>query len=121
MLMKMEEQCPDTDIEVLLAWANMAKNALQMWNGFSSYQLVFGKNPNLPNIMNDNLPALQGSTSSEILSEHLNALHAARQAFVKSEADERIRALRSKVRVSEQVYKYGDRVYYRRDRHEKWL
>ena len=122
MLMKMEEQCPDTDIEVLLAWANMAKNALQMWNGFSSYQLVFGKNPNLPNIMNDNLPALQGSTSSEILSEHLNALHAARQAFVKSEADERIkRALRSKVRVSEQVYKYGDRVYYKRDGHEKWL
>ncbi len=43
MLLKLEEQCPDTSLEVLLSWANMAKNSLQMWNGFSSYQLKFAK------------------------------------------------------------------------------
>ena len=52
----------------------------------------------------------------------LNALHAARRSFVASEAEERIRrALRSKVRASEQVYRNGDRVFYKRDGQERWL
>ena len=42
MLEKMKEQCPKTPEEILLCWANMAKNSLQMWYGFSSYQSVFG-------------------------------------------------------------------------------
>ena len=69
----------------------MARNSLRMWHGYSSYQLVFGTNPNLPNIMTDNLPALQGATSSEILAKHLQALHESCEAFIQSEADERIR------------------------------
>ena len=44
MLTKLSEENPDTPEEVLLAWANMAKNSLQMCHGFSS-QLVFGENP----------------------------------------------------------------------------
>jgi hypothetical protein len=51
MLMELEAQYPKISLDVLLAWANTAKNSLQMHHGFSSYQLVFGKNPNLPNIM----------------------------------------------------------------------
>ena len=122
MLIKMAEQCPDTSDDVLLCWANMAKNSLQMNQGFSSYQIVFGKNPNLPNVLSDRVPALQGATASEVLANHLNALHAARRSFVESEADERIRrALRSKIRASEQIYHNGERVYYKRDGSEKWL
>ena len=34
----------------------------------------------------DNLPALEGQTSSETITNHLNAMHAARAAFIKSEA-----------------------------------
>ena len=60
-----------------------------MWNGYSSHQLVFGENPNLPNIMNNKLPALQGTTRSEVFAQHLNAVHAARKAFIQTEADER--------------------------------
>ena len=49
--------------------------------------------------MNDNLPALEGTTSSEVFAKHLNALHAARKIFIQTEADARIRrALRNKVR-----------------------
>ena len=108
--------------DVLLCWTNMAKNALQMYHGYSSYQIVFGRNPNLPNIMNVSLTALHGKTSSEIIAMHLNALQPARKAFVQSEADERVRrALRSKVRASEQVFNPGDRVYYKREGHEMWL
>lgn len=122
MLLKMEEQCPDTPVEVLLSWANMAKNSLQMWHGFSSYQLVFGKNPNLPNIMTDQPPALEGLSSSEILVQHLNGLHAARRAFIESESDERVRrALRGKVRAAERIYSPGDQVYYKRESHDRWL
>ena len=95
MLLKLQADNPTTQLNILLRWANMARNSLQMWHGYSSHQLVFGVNPNLPNIMNCNVPALEGSTSSETFAKHLNALHSARHAFIRSEADERIqRALR---------------------------
>ena len=66
MLLKLEEENQHTDSGTLLCWANMARHSLQMWNGFSSHQLVFGQNPNLPGIMTDKLPALEGKTSSEV-------------------------------------------------------
>ena len=122
MLVKLEAEYGKINPQTLLSWANMARNSLQMWNGYSSHQLVFGENPNLPNIMSDNLPALEGSTSSEIFAKHLNALHAARKLFIQSEADERVRrALRYKVRASEQVFENGDRVVYKREGKERWL
>ena len=122
MLEILEDENPNTDLDTLLAWANLAKNSLQMWNGFSSFQLVLGQNPNLPNIMTDGLPALHGTTSSEILAKHLNALHTAWKAFIKCEADERIRrALRHQVRAVEDVFESGEMVYYKRDGSTKWL
>ena len=78
-LLKLKAQCLDTELEVLLCWANMARNSLQMWHGFSSYQIVFGQNPNLPNIMTAHPPAFVGSTISELLAKHLKTLHAARK------------------------------------------
>ncbi|CAC5412222.1 unnamed protein product [Mytilus coruscus] len=74
MLMKLEADYRQVNDQSLLCWANMARNALQMWNGFSSHQLVFGLNPNLPNILKDTLPALEGRTSSEEFAKHLNIL-----------------------------------------------
>lgn len=122
MLSRMVEQCPKTPVDVLLSWANMAKNSLQMWTGFSSHQLVFGRNPNLPNIMTENAPALDGQTMSQVLGRHLNSLHAARKAFIESETSERIRrALRCKIRASEEKFLTNDRVFYKRDGREKWL
>ena len=122
MLVKLEADFGKINSQTLHSWANMARNSLQMWNGYSSHQLVFGENPNLPNIMNNNLPALQGTTSSEVFAQHLNALHAARKAFIQTEADERIRrALRNKVRASEQIFENGERVFYKREGKERWL
>ena len=122
MLLKLIEQFPKTPLPVLLAWANVARNSLQMWHGFSSYQLVLGRNPNLPNILSAEPPALEGVTTSEALAQHLNALHAAREAFVQSESSERIRrALRHKIRAAEEKYDNGDTVYYKREGHERWL
>ena len=89
----LDEENLKSDEKILLSWANVAKNSLQMWNGFSSYHLVLGKNSNLPNIMTEKLPALQGVTTSEILKHYLDAMHSARKAFVKCEADEKITEL----------------------------
>ena len=112
MLVKLEAEYGKTHSQTLLSWANMARNSMQMWNGYSSHQLVFGENPNLPNIMNDNLPALEGTTSNEVFAKHLNALHAARKIFIQTEADAMIRrALRNNVRASEQIFENGDRVF----------
>ena len=122
MLVKLEADYRKKNSQTLLSWANMARNSLQMWNGYSSHQLVFGQNPNLPNIMSDTLPASQGSTSSEVFAQHLNDLHATRRAFIQTEANERVRwALRNKVRASEQVFEHGDRVFYKREGKEHWL
>ena len=122
MLLKLRGQCPKTHIEVLLSWANVSRNSLQMWHGFSSYQLVFGHNPNLPNVMSDKLPAFTGPTTSEILEKHLNALHVARKSFTETEPNERIRrALCHKVRSCETVFNHGDSVFYKCEGQERWL
>ena len=52
-LTKLVNRCSGASLNILLIWANMASNSLQMWHGYSSYKLVFGTNPNLPNIMTE--------------------------------------------------------------------
>ena len=98
----------------------MAKNSMAMVYGYSSNQLVFGTNPNLPNITNGGLPALDGKTFSETLAKHLNVLHLARKAFVESENSERIwKGLSRKICTNNTVFENGDIVWYRR--RERWL
>ena len=61
----------------------------------------------------DNPPALEGQTSTEIIANHLNAMHAARAAFIKSETSKkRRRAIRAKTRTaSSLICEPGDIVY----------
>ena len=42
--------------EVTLAWTINSKNSLHNVYGFSLSQLVFGRNLNLPSVLNDRLP-----------------------------------------------------------------
>ena len=104
-------------IDVIVAWAVSAKNALHNYYGYSPNQHVFGKNPNYPSILVDKAPALEGKTSSELIANHLNAMHAARQAFIEPEASEKLRrAIKAKTRVSTAVvYQPGDLVYFKRE------
>ena len=71
MLTKLEDEQNGANSETLLCWANMARNCLQMWNGFSSHQSVFGTNLNLPGIMTDKIPAFDGTLTSETFAKHL--------------------------------------------------
>ena len=107
---------PRMDPTIALAWAVTAKNSYPMYGGFSSFQLVFGKQPKLPNIMEDKLPALEGVTTSQSLAAHITAMYAGRKAFSEAMCDEKVRkALRHKVRAVERTYEAGEQVYYRRD------
>ena len=121
-LSKLFEEYPNVKLQTLLKWANMAKNSLQMNNGFSPHQLVFGNNPNLPNLINAKPPALEATTKSEIFAKHLNLMQLARQAYIKAESSERIkRALRYNIRTVQDTFKPGEYVYYKREDSEKWL
>ena len=75
----------------------------------------FGSNPHFPNAMNNAHPALEGKTTSQIVAENLNAMHAARQGIIQSESAEKLqRALRHQVRTSgDTKYFTGDAVYYK--------
>lgn len=116
---KLLQENPTLSLEVALTWACNAKNSLSMVYGYSPYQLVFGRNPNLPSVLSSDLPALENVTSSKTFANHLEALHNSREAFIKAEASDRIRrALRSKTRNYERSYQTGDKVYYQRD--GKW-
>ena len=76
-------------METALAWAVSAKNSLQNVLGYSPHQLVFGKNVTLPTVSDDKPPALDHPDKSDLVRENLNALHKARENFVKSEASEK--------------------------------
>ena len=45
------------ELDMALAWAVSAKNALQNCVGYSTNQLVFGRNVNMPAVLEDKLPA----------------------------------------------------------------
>lgn len=121
MVMKIIADQPNCSLQVALSWAVNSKNCLQMVAGYSPYQLVFGRNPRLPNVMDDSLPALEGTTISETLALHLNVKQASRQAFIKAESSEKIRrALRHQVRPVGNVFQNGVLVYYKRDDSKEW-
>ena len=121
-LRKLVQDYPKTPIEILLKWACMAKNTLQMYEGFSSYQLVLGRNPNIPNILSSSPSQLEQSSISQKFVERINGLQAARKAFVESESSIKLKkALKAKIRVNEEVFHPGDKVYYKRDNVDKWL
>ena len=109
------------DASVALAWACSSKNCLQNHDGFSPNQLIFGRNPNMPSVLIDKLPALS-RPNIDVVRTHLNSMHAAREAFTKVESDDRIRrALRHNVRTyADTRYSNGDKVYYRRKDSKDW-
>ena len=87
------------DLKQNLSWCLNAKNSMENNNGFTPYQLAIGTNPILPNNLNSKLPALEGVTTSEVISEQLKLMHESRKAFTHAESSERLRrALRSNVR-----------------------
>ena len=111
------------NFDIALAWAVSAKNTLHsVEGGYSPNQLVFGRNPNLPSFLNDKLPALEGVSISEVVANNLNAMHAARKAFIENESSEKLRrAVRHQIRPAvAQTYQNGDLVLFKRNESQRW-
>ena len=108
--------------EIVLAWAISTKNTLHSVHGFSSNQLVFGRNPNLPSFLNNKLTASEGVFTREVVASNLNAMHVARKQFITCKSLEKLRcALCHQVRTGiAQSYKNGD-VFYKRNLCDGWL
>ena len=62
----------------------MAKKSLINVYGYSPNQLVFGRNPKLPNIITDGPPSWENENVSKALLKHHKALRATRKAFIAS-------------------------------------
>ena len=67
-----------------------AKNALHNMNGYSPNQLVLGRNPNIPTLLNNRPAALKGISTSVLVSNNLNAMHVVRISFVENESSEKV-------------------------------
>ena len=115
---KRDNRC---DWKIALDWALMAKNSMHNVHGYSPYQLVFGQNPNLPSVLTDKPPALEGTGEGTWIAQHITTLHATRRAFTEAECSERIRrALRKQLRPTDDRYETGDKVYYKRVDCTEW-
>lgn len=93
--------------EIAVAWGVSSHNSLYNVDGFSPNQMVLGNNISLPSLLSDELPALETTTSSEIVRKNLEALHSSREKIR--------RALKAKTRTFTDVtFKTGDKIYYKR-------
>ena len=108
--------------EVALAWSFSAKNSLTNVYGFSPNQLAFGHNPNFPALIDSSVATAEGSSSSKLIADHLNAMHAARKAFVENESSDKFRrAISKQTRTSTVLtYEQGDKVYFKRKNCKRW-
>ena len=111
------------ELQVALAWSCAAKNALANVYGYSPNQLLYGHNPNFPSALNNELPALETNTNSEIIFNNMKAMATAREAFIKAESSEKLkRALKHKIRTTSAMdYQIGEEVYYKRNNTDRWI
>ena len=115
----------EVDLAIALRWAVSARNCLMNNGGFSPNQLVFGKNPSLPNLTGEvsSSPASREKGLEEsLVRDSLNAMHKAREAFIKNESCNKIRiALNKKVREHKfEEAVVGDEVFYKRENENEW-
>ena len=110
---------PTIPPEIALCWALNAKNTLENNQGFSPAQLVFGENPSLPSVYAAGPPGWEEVEMSKSLSQHIQALHLAREAFMQVENDKALKTILKKRVYSNTIeLNPGDWIYYKNDR--KW-
>lgn len=112
----------ECSLETAVSWAVSAKNTLHGHNGYSPHMIVFGRNPSMPSVLNDKLPALEENVSNITVERNLAAMRSAREAFIQCESSEKIkRALKGNVRsCNDARFQNGDRVFYKRNDSGKW-
>ena len=115
------DQTWDIPDSSLMKYCSIAKNCLSNKDGFSPQQIVRGYAPRLPSTLDQDLPALENVTTSDVIRSHLITLHKTREAYIQSENADRIRrALRANIRCNEENFDSGDSVFYKRENANEW-
>ena len=122
MMEKMLEETPNVDKDMMLQYAVSLWNCCMYVRGFTPSQLALGQNPKLPSAFNDELPALEGITTSSVIAENLNTIAMTRKAFVQAEISAKLRkALKHPVRTyADTIYKQGDKCFYKLPNEHRW-
>ena len=89
---KIVEDQPNITMEEALSSAIYSKNMLTNTHGYSPVQLVTGAQPRIPSAIDNMPPAMETVSSVESVRKRLNALFAARRAFVQVENSRRLNA-----------------------------
>ena len=114
-LEKMMEEKPEMDPQEALGWALHAHNSYPGTYGWSPFQLTYGRNPRLPGVGGDRLPALTG-TVTEVVAGHINNLLSAQRNYREAVNLKKIKtALAHKIRSTEKEFKNGEKVYFKRE------
>ena len=115
----------DVSCKMALRWVVCARNCLVNNGGFSPNQLVFGRNPALPNLVGEessNPASREKGTEEGFVRDTLNAIQKAREVFIRNESCSKLRiALNKNVRehkLEEAVV--GDEVFYKREDEKEW-
>ena len=121
-LEKMITADPSLKPQVALAWVIQAVNTLQNVNGFTPFQLVFGRLPRHPTLVEDNPGANQEIADSQSTwARHYRMMMAAREAFISAESDRVLRkALEQRTYTDISKVQLRDWVYFRRNHERYW-
>ena len=113
---------PKLKPEVALGWVIQAVNTLQNVNGFVPFQLVFGRLPKHPSLVEAHPGDNQEIADSQATwARHYRMMMAAREAFTASEADKTVRkALEQRVYTDPSKIKVGDWIYFKRNHERYW-
>lgn len=117
-----DTQC---SIEIAAAWAVHAKNCLSNINGFSPYQLLFGKNPVLTSVTDPyktSPTTVEDESPSETVAQNIMAIYSARRKQIEMETNFKIKqAIKAQTRnVYSENIENNDVVYYKRNDCKRW-
>ena len=113
---------PSLKPQVALAWVIHAANTMQKVNGCVPFQLVFGRLPKHPSLVENNPGANEVIADSQAQwARHYRTMMIAREHYVAAEADPTLReAVRQKIHTEPARVSKGDWVYFRKNSDKYW-
>ena len=83
---------------------------------------MFGQNPNLPSVLTVKPPALCITTTSQLIADHLNALHVAWQAFIQSDSSKKLKTASQRQihTATSKMFAIGDHIHYKHNDSKAW-
>merc|ERR1711954_92012 len=122
MMEKIQEGDPSLSDKDALDYALFSKNCQTNNKGFSSFQIVYGRNPNIPGIVNSTQASLEETFQSPDVKKDLKNLYASSEAFLKANYDKIIkRAFSARISAScDTFFEQGEVVSFKEDGSSKW-